>query len=389
MVERSDQGWGIEPFDDRRDTHDFARRVGDLPIQKDGDEVDYRGLLHRDGSVLSFVPLELLKDPNSFYRALGAKMAVGMPFKDIATSDTMLMDAIPSSGDVEGRRTLKRLQEVGVHVIAPADVLEADPLPHAVALFSLKNAVSKMKNGNLALPSGAGRMVVSATGMETEDEIAALKQLDPVMILLKPEAGMSRVHVSRRFFGLLVANDITLPVIHYFELSNVTEEQFIISSGSQVGAMLIDGFGDGVLLQAKDKGLEFLRLTSFGMLQASRLRNTKTEFVSCPSCGRTLFDLQEVTDQIREKTGHLPGVAIAVMGCIVNGPGEMADADFGYVGGSPGLIDLYVGKEVVRRGVPMDEATDALIDLIKEHDRWIDPPPKEEEEATEEMALSA
>lgn len=111
------------------------------------------------------------------------------------------------------------------------------------------------------------------------------------------------------------------------------------------------------------------------------MRNIKTEYVSCPSCGRTLFDLQEVTEQIRTKTGHLPGVSIAVMGCIVNGPGEMADADFGYVGGAPGKIDLYVGKEVVRKGISMDGAPDQLIELIKEHDRWQDPPVEEEADA--------
>ena len=103
------------------------------------------------------------------------------------------------------------------------------------------------------------------------------------------------------------------------------------------------------------------------------MRNTKTEYVSCPSCGRTLFDLQEVTAQIREKTGHLPGVAIAVMGCIVNGPGEMADADFGYVGGAPGKIDLYVGKDKVKVGIPMADGPEALIQLIKDHDRWVEP----------------
>lgn len=314
-------------------------------------------------------------------------MAVGLPFKDISTSDTLLMDQIPSSEDLEGRRTIKRLQEVGVHVIAPADVLEADPLDNAVALYKLKDVVAQMAKGTITMPPGAGRVAITATGMETEEEIAALKTLDPVMVLLKTEAGMSRVHVSRRFFGLLAAKEITTSVIHHFEFSEGTEEQLIIHSGSQVGAMLIDGLGDGVLLQAPNKSLEFLRTTSFGMLQASRMRNTKTEFVSCPSCGRTLFDLQEVTDQIRQKTGHLPGVAIAVMGCIVNGPGEMADADFGYVGGSPGLIDLYVGKELVRRGIPMDKATDELIELIKEHDRWVDPP-SEEKGSEEEMAVA-
>ena len=105
------------------------------------------------------------------------------------------------------------------------------------------------------------------------------------------------------------------------------------------------------------------------------MRNTKTEFVSCPSCGRTLFDLQEVTAQISERTGHLPGVAIAIMGCIVNGPGEMADADFGYVGGAPGKVDLYVGKEVVKRNIPNDDACDALVQLIKDNGMW-----KEKEE---------
>ena len=101
------------------------------------------------------------------------------------------------------------------------------------------------------------------------------------------------------------------------------------------------------------------------------MRNVKTEFVSCPSCGRTLFDLQEVTAQISDRTGHLPGVTIAIMGCIVNGPGEMADADFGYVGGAPGMVDLYVGKTVVRSGIPNEDACDALVELIKENDRWV------------------
>merc|ERR1712182_151324 len=145
----------------------------------------------------------------------------------------------------------------------------------------------------------------------------------------------------------------------------------------QVGSLLGDGLGDGVLIEPEADAvaafdLGYLRDTSFALLQGSRMRNTKTEFVSCPSCGRTLFDLQEVTAQISEKTGHLPGVAIAIMGCIVNGPGEMADADFGYVGGAPGKVDLYVGKEVVKRGIPNDSACDALVDLIKEHGRWKD-----------------
>ena len=146
-------------------------------------------------------------------------------------------------------------------------------------------------------------------------------------------------------------------------------DELVINTGSWVGGLLVDGLGDGALLEAPHEELDYLRTTSFGLLQGSRMRNTKTEYVSCPSCGRTLFNLQEVTEQIRQKTGHLPGVAIAVMGCIVNGPGEMADADFGYVGGAPGKIDLYVGKEVVKRAIPMEGACDALVQLIKDNGR--------------------
>ena len=155
------------------------------------------------------------------------------------------------------------------------------------------------------------------------------------------------------------------------------------SRRAQVGGLLCDGLGDGVLLEPQagaDFDLEMMRTTSFGLLQGSRMRSTKTEFVSCPSCGRTLFDLQEVTAQISERTGHLPGVTIAIMGCIVNGPGEMADADFGYVGGAPGMVDLYVGKTVVRGGIPNEDACDALVELIKENDRWVEPSEVEEEE---------
>lgn len=144
---------------------------------------------------------------------------------------------------------------------------------------------------------------------------------------------------------------------------------------------MVDGYGDGVMLETPSFDVEFLRKTAFGLLQGSRMRSTKTEFVSCPSCGRTLFDLQETTAEIQKKTGHLPGVSIAVMGCIVNGPGEMADADFGYVGGAPGKVDLYVGKEVVKRAIPNEKACDELVELIKANGRWIEPPVVEEQPA--------
>jgi (E)-4-hydroxy-3-methylbut-2-enyl-diphosphate synthase len=160
--------------------------------------------------------------------------------------------------------------------------------------------------------------------------------------------------------------------------------------GTKIGALLTDGNGDGIMVEQVGSkqhfSTDFVRRTSFALLQGSRMRNTKTEFVSCPSCGRTLFDLQETTAAIQEATGHLPGVTIAVMGCIVNGPGEMADADFGYVGTIPGKVDLYYGKEVVRKSIPNGEAVDALVELIKDYGMWKD---KEEAEAEEEAVAAA
>ena len=118
---------------------------------------------------------------------------------------------------------------------------------------------------------------------------------------------------------------------------------------------------------------QFINNTSFGILQATRTRISKTEYISCPSCGRTLFDLQETTAKIRARTNHLKGVKIAIMGCIVNGPGEMADADFGYVGSGPGKITLYRGKEIVKRNVNSEVAVDELIGLLKESEAWVEP----------------
>jgi (E)-4-hydroxy-3-methylbut-2-enyl-diphosphate synthase len=139
-----------------------------------------------------------------------------------------------------------------------------------------------------------------------------------------------------------------------------------------VGGLLVDGLGDGVMLSA-DQNPRLLNATAFNILQASRTRISKTEYISCPSCGRTLFDLQETTAKIRSRTSHLKGIKIGIMGCIVNGPGEMADADYGYVGSGPGRITLYRGKEVVKKNVPTVNAVDELIGLIREDNLWIEP----------------
>jgi (E)-4-hydroxy-3-methylbut-2-enyl-diphosphate synthase len=151
-----------------------------------------------------------------------------------------------------------------------------------------------------------------------------------------------------------------------------SEEEVLLRSATVLGSLLCDGLGDSVGLRADVPDEDRQRML-FAILQAAGVRITKTEFVSCPSCGRTLFDLQSTTERIRARTAHLKGVKIAIMGCVVNGPGEMADADFGYVGGSPGRVNLYVGKDVVDKGVPEEEADERLVDLIRRHGKWIDP----------------
>jgi (E)-4-hydroxy-3-methylbut-2-enyl-diphosphate synthase len=146
----------------------------------------------------------------------------------------------------------------------------------------------------------------------------------------------------------------------------------LLESATNIGALLCDGIGDAVLIQGEEAPGQSLRL-AYNILQAAGARIFKTDYVACPSCGRTLFNLQTTTARIKAATAHLKGVKIAIMGCIVNGPGEMADADFGYVGGAPGKVNLYVGKKAVKFNIPEIEAVGRLVDLIREHGRWIEP----------------
>ncbi len=177
----------------------------------------------------------------------------------------------------------------------------------------------------------------------------------------------------RAFFFNLLDNNISLPVIIKRNYKNLSLDQLQLYAATDFGALLVDGFGDGIWLSAdKEISLRVINSISFGILQASRTRISKTEYISCPSCGRTLFDLQETTQMIRSRTDHLKGIKIGIMGCIVNGPGEMADADYGYVGTGPGKITLYRGKEVVRKNVNTENAVDQLIELISEDGNWID-----------------
>ena len=166
----------------------------------------------------------------------------------------------------------------------------------------------------------------------------------------------------------LLLKDTLLP-----PASNTDFLEALLTAAQNIGSLLCDGIGDAILVRGETAPGQSLRL-SYNILQAAGTRIFKTDYVACPSCGRTLFNLQDTTRKIREATGHLKGVRIAVMGCIVNGPGEMADADFGYVGGAPNKINLYVGKTAVKFNIPENEAVERLIDLIREHGKWVDAP---------------
>jgi len=228
----------------------------------------------------------------------------------------------------------------------------------------------------------------------TKEQLNQLAE-DPSAVLILSSHRKNALQAIRRFIIHLAASQVKNPVIISVASNWNTADEHLIHFSTEAGGLLVDGMGDGVFFHLKTtayKALagnfkaaagrnyqqntnveQFLNATAFSILQASRTRISKTEYISCPSCGRTLFDLQETTAKIRAVTNHLKGVKIAIMGCIVNGPGEMADADFGYVGSGVGKITLYKGKEVVKRNIDSEIAVGELINLLKEGGVWVEP----------------
>jgi (E)-4-hydroxy-3-methylbut-2-enyl-diphosphate synthase len=219
-------------------------------------------------------------------------------------------------------------------------------------------------------------------------EDANVIEIDP-----RDEAAVARINASTGPQLVTVRDDPALPPITGFRLLAarldrrhpilLKDTQFtighprfldaLLTAATNLGSLLCDGIGDAILVRGEESPGQSLRL-AFNVLQAAGARIFKTDYVACPSCGRTLFNLQQTTGRIKAATSHLKGVKIAVMGCIVNGPGEMADADFGYVGGAPGKINLYVGRSAVKFNIPEEEAVERLVDLIREHGKWIEAP---------------
>lgn len=205
----------------------------------------------------------------------------------------------------------------------------------------------------------------------TESFIQTIKETQNAVLVLTTENAHGMAEQRAAFFKLMNAN-CEVPVIAWRSYEEKDEDHFMLYSATDLGALLIDGLGDGVFISANYIPMQRVNSTAFGILQATRTRISKTEYISCPSCGRTLFDLQETTAKIRSRTSHLKGVKIGIMGCIVNGPGEMADADYGYVGTGPGKITLYKEKNVVKKNVPEEKAVDELIQLIRENGDWVE-----------------
>ena len=200
--------------------------------------------------------------------------------------------------------------------------------------------------------------------------LETLKSSSNIVVLLST-THINGVGEQRAFFYALLENEISTPVVLCRQYSESQLDALQIKSAADLGVMFIDGFGDGILLENSGSiTVEEVNSVAFGILQASRVRVSKTEFISCPSCGRTMFNLQTVVGRVKARTSHLKGLKIGIMGCIVNGPGEMADADYGYVGAGRGKVSLYKRKECLERNIAEDEAVDKLIDLIKANGDW-------------------
>jgi len=217
---------------------------------------------------------------------------------------------------------------------------------------------------------------------ELDEQLQQQLRADKTVVLLLATRNAHAMPELRRAYCKLLEAGVTCPVINCRAYGDQPLEQTQLDASTDIGGLLIDGLGDGIVLGTEEYApraqadwlalLGNLNQLSFGILQAARTRMSKTEYISCPSCGRTLFDLQETTAMIRQRTDHLKGIKIGIMGCIVNGPGEMADADYGYVGVGKGKIALYRGQEVIKKAVPEERAVDDLIELMREDGKWIE-----------------
>lgn len=234
-------------------------------------------------------------------------------------------------------------------------------------------SINWISQDKLVLPNNPDNPVFIGLSLNqlTNREIDQLKKTKNIVLVLQT-SNSNGFAEQRAAFIRLMENGVKCPVVVHRDYTDVEVESFQLKSSSDLGGLLIDGLGDGVMITAKNIPQQIVCTTSFSILQAARTRVSKTEYISCPGCGRTLFNLQETVARIKTATAHLKGLKIGVMGCIVNGPGEMADADYGYVGAGVGKVSLYKGKEVYKKILPEEIAVEELVKLIKENGDWID-----------------
>eukprot|EP00930_Biecheleria_cincta_P053007 TRINITY_DN3832_c0_g1_i1.p1 TRINITY_DN3832_c0_g1~~TRINITY_DN3832_c0_g1_i1.p1 ORF type:complete len:830 (-),score=153.20 TRINITY_DN3832_c0_g1_i1:319-2532(-) len=365
VAERA-EGKGVaelqEPNSNRRDGI-FSRRKCDFPLDVP---------LNSDGSVFSVATAEELVGMDK--KALCDRFGLRLRADGDIQKDWTSVDVVFVEGDVSpaASEKLQSLLDIPIGVLCRP----GDNVPDGVTLLHDATAVA----AGSVVPERLGGHCLSFTGEESAEVMTqALKNASPRFIVLQPKSQDGITFLGRKFFSTLstIEEGSSVPAMLWFRYPSVEgqdEDDVVIRASADYGSLFLDGFGEGIIWEAECMTPDALRVSSFNLLQASRMRISKTEFISCPSCGRTLFNLQEVTAKIQSRTGHLPGVRIAIMGCIVNGPGEMADADFGYVGSGVGKIDLYVNYDCVQRAIPSENALDKLVDLIKEHGRWQDPP---------------
>ena len=327
--------------------YQYARRIT-TPIQQIGG--------HFHPVVMIDVTKENLKDPY-FLSKLGYNYSAGLDkynLTDLACDIVYLGDELPS---FSFPGNLKQVYNY-------ATWLKLNNKQNCYPLLTIEDykATEGWKAEDLNF------LNINAEQFEKSDFPTSRLSGSKTIIILNTNQNLG-MQQQRAFFARLQAQNIQVPVIIKRSYTSVNADQLMLYAASDLGALLTDGFGDGVWI---DTDLPLVNATSFGILQATRTRISKTEYISCPSCGRTLFDLQETTQYIRSKTHHLKGIKIAIMGCIVNGPGEMADADYGYVGTGPGKITLYRGREVVKKNVNTPSALDELIEIIREDGKWLE-----------------
>jgi (E)-4-hydroxy-3-methylbut-2-enyl-diphosphate synthase len=253
----------------------------------------------------------------------------------------------------------------GLSIIYNANTWKENKQPSSYPYFNsiTEYLSSKEKSGTLNFVS----MKIADIKTDPFDNL----NKDSALVWVVETFNLHGMAEQRRIFIELLEKKYSTPVLIKRNYANATADELRLYAATDAGALLIDGMGEGLWLKASVPSA-ILNSIGFGILQATRTRISKTEYISCPSCGRTLFNLQHVTAQIHERTSHLKGVKIGIMGCVVNGPGEMADADYGYVGTGVGKITLYKGKQVVQRNIASEQAVDALITLIKDNGDWVE-----------------